>query len=183
MISMTLADIATTMSGTLILSSNGATADTTISGLTDTDSRLITPGDIFVAKPGEFTDGHLFIPAAVENGAAVVIVDHEVDTTVPQVVVEDTVVAMGALATEVVARVRAGGNLTVVGITGSNGKTTTKNLVATMCEQVGPTVYPRDSFNNEVGAPITMLKITEDTRYLVATRHRRGADGWSGACR
>ena len=167
MISMTLADIATTMSGTLILSSNGATADTTISGLTDTDSRLITPGDIFVAKPGEFTDGHLFIPAAVENGAAVVIVDHEVDTTVPQIVVEDTVVAMGALATEVVARVRAGGNLTVVGITGSNGKTTTKNLVATMCEQVGPTVYPRDSFNNEVGAPITMLKITEDTRYLV----------------
>lgn len=167
MIAMTLADIATTMNGTLVLTGSSSTAETVISGLTDTDSRLIAPGDIFVAKPGEFTDGHLFIPAAVENGAAVVIVDHEVETTVPQIVVPDTVVAMGALATEVVARVRASGNLTVVGITGSNGKTTTKNLVASMCERVGPTVYPRDSFNNEVGAPITMLKITEDTRYLV----------------
>lgn len=167
MISMTLADIAQTMQGTLVLGSTGSTADTVVSGLTDTDSRLITPGDIFVAKPGEFTDGHLFIPAAVENGAAVVIVDHEVETTVPQIVVDDTVVAMGRLATEVVARVRAKGNLTVVGITGSNGKTTTKNLVASMCERVGPTVFPRDSFNNEVGTPITMLKITEDTRYLV----------------
>lgn len=167
MISMTLADIAQTMQGTLILGSTGSNADTVISGLTDTDSRLITPGDIFVAKPGEFTDGHLFIPAAVENGAAVVIVDHEVEATVPQIVVDDTVVAMGRLATEVVARVRAKGNLTVVGITGSNGKTTTKNLVASMCERVGPTVFPRDSFNNEVGTPITMLKITEDTRYLV----------------
>ncbi len=167
MISMTLADIAQTMQGTLVLADTGSTADTVVSGLTDTDSRLITPGDIFVAKPGEFTDGHLFIPAAVENGAVLVIVDHEVDTSVPQIVVEDTVVAMGSLATEVVARVRSAGNLTVVGITGSNGKTTTKNLVASMCERVGPTVFPRDSFNNEVGTPITMLKITEDTRYLV----------------
>ncbi|MDH6422438.1 UDP-N-acetylmuramoyl-tripeptide--D-alanyl-D-alanine ligase [Aurantimicrobium minutum] len=167
MISMTLADIAQTISGVLILGKTDATEQTSITGLTDTDSRLITPGDIFVAKPGEFTDGHLFIPAAVENGAAVVIVDHEVDTPVPQIVVADTVVALGALATEVVARVRAKGNLTVVGITGSNGKTTTKNLVAAMCEQVGPTVFPRDSFNNEVGMPITMLKISEDTTYLV----------------
>ena len=167
MISMTLADIASTMSGTLVLGTSSSTAETIISGLTDTDSRMITPGDIFVAKPGEFTDGHLFIPAAVENGAAVVVVDHEVETSVPQIVVADTVVAMGVLATEVVARVRTLGKLTVVGITGSNGKTTTKNLVATMCEKVGPTVYPRDSFNNEVGAPITMLKITEETHYLV----------------
>jgi UDP-N-acetylmuramoyl-tripeptide--D-alanyl-D-alanine ligase len=167
MIAMTLEDIAATMNGSLVLRNCGAVAETLITGLTDTDSRLITHGDIFVAKPGEFTDGHLFIPAAVENGAAVVIVDHEVETSVPQIIVADTVIAMGALAAEVVARVRAAGNLTVVGITGSNGKTTTKNVVATMCEQVGPTVFPRDSFNNEVGAPITMLKITEETRYLV----------------
>jgi UDP-N-acetylmuramoyl-tripeptide--D-alanyl-D-alanine ligase len=167
MIAMTLEDIAATMNGSLVLGNSGVFAETLITGLTDTDSRLITHGDIFVAKPGEFTDGHLFIPAAVENGAAVVIVDHEVETSVPQIIVADTVIAMGALAAEVVARVRAAGNLTVVGITGSNGKTTTKNVVATMCEQVGPTVFPRDSFNNEVGAPITMLKITEETRYLV----------------
>jgi UDP-N-acetylmuramoyl-tripeptide--D-alanyl-D-alanine ligase len=166
MIAMTVADIASTMHGRLILAGS-ATPETVVSGLTDTDSRLITPGDIFVAKPGEVTDGHLFIHAALGNGAALIIVNHEVESSVPQIVVEDTVIAMGLLATEVVARVRAGGNLTVVGITGSNGKTTTKNLVAAMCAQVGPTIYPRDSFNNEVGAPITMLKVTEETKYLV----------------
>jgi UDP-N-acetylmuramoyl-tripeptide--D-alanyl-D-alanine ligase len=86
---------------------------------------------------------------------------------VPQIVVADTVVALGALAAEVVARVRVGGTLRVVGITGSNGKTTTKNLVATMCSAVGATVSPRDSFNNEVGAPLTMLKVTHETEFLV----------------
>jgi UDP-N-acetylmuramoyl-tripeptide--D-alanyl-D-alanine ligase len=166
MIAMTVADIAATMQGRLVLAGS-ATLETVVSGLTDTDSRLITPGDIFVAKPGEVTDGHLFVPAALDNGAALIIVNHEVESSVPQIVVEDTIIAMGLLATEVVARVRAGGNLTVVGITGSNGKTTTKNLIATMCAQVGPTIYPRDSFNNEVGAPITMLKVTEETKYLV----------------
>jgi UDP-N-acetylmuramoyl-tripeptide--D-alanyl-D-alanine ligase len=161
-----VADIASTIEGKLVLAGS-ATPETIVTGLTDTDSRLITPGDIFVAKPGDVTDGHLFVPAALQNGAALLIVDHEVESSVPQIVVADTVIALGLLATEVVARVRAAGQLTVVGITGSNGKTTTKNLVATMCAQVGPTIYPRDSFNNEVGAPITMLKVTEDTRYLV----------------
>lgn len=167
MISMTLAEISAVMHGELLLGDSAADAETIITGLTDTDSRMIAPGDIFVAKPGEFTDGHLFVPQALENGASLIIVDHEVESSVPQIKVADTVVAMGLLATEVVARVRARGNLTVVGITGSNGKTTTKNLVGTMCSQVGVTVAPRDSFNNEVGAPITMLRVTDDTRYLV----------------
>ena len=167
MIAMTLAEISAVMHGELVLGSDGSTADTVITGLTDTDSRMISPGDIFVAKPGEFTDGHLFVPAALEKGAALIIVDHLVESSAPQIRVADTVVAMGLLATEVVARVRALGNLTVVGITGSNGKTTTKNLVGTMCAQVGPTIFPRDSFNNEVGAPITMLRVDESTRYLV----------------
>jgi UDP-N-acetylmuramoyl-tripeptide--D-alanyl-D-alanine ligase len=166
-IAMTVAEITAVLHGELILGTNGATEQTLISGLTDTDSRMITPGDIFVAKPGEATDGHLFVPAAIDNGAALIIVDHAVESAAPQILVADTVVAMGLLATEVVARVRALGNLTVVGITGSNGKTTTKNLVGTMCAQVGPTIFPRDSFNNEVGAPITMLRVTEETRYLV----------------
>lgn len=169
MIDLTLAEIAHIMEGRLV----GGEAPTVVSGLTDTDSRLITPGDIFVAKPGEETDGHLFVPAAIAQGAALVIVDHELDgvalgkISAPQIVVADTVIALGALAAEVVARVRASGALRVVGITGSNGKTTTKNLVANMCERVGPTVSPRDSFNNEVGAPLTMLKVTHDTQFLV----------------
>ena len=167
MIALTLEEISRAVGGELVLGESGATSETLISGLTDTDSRLITPGDIFVAKPGEETDGHLFIEAAANNGAAVAIVEHFVGVSIPQIVVPDAVVALGALAAEVVARVRSSGHLKVVAITGSNGKTTTKNLVAAMCAQVGPTVYPRDSFNNEVGAPLTMLKVTEETQFLI----------------
>lgn len=167
MIPLTLEQIALAVNGRLVLGNSGATNQTVISGLTDTDSRLITAGGIFVAKPGDLTDGHLFVPAAVENGAELVIVDHEVQTEVAQIVVPDTVVALGELAKVVVANVRALGDLTVVAITGSNGKTTTKNLVAAMCSQVAPTVFPRDSFNNEVGAPLTMLRVEESTRYLI----------------
>ena len=167
MIPLTLEQIALAVNGRLVLGNSGATNQTVISGLTGTDSRLITAGGIFVAKPGDLTDGHLFVPAAVENGAELVIVDHEVQTEVAQIVVPDTVVALGELAKVVVANVRALGDLTVVAITGSNGKTTTKNLVAAMCSKVAPTVFPRDSFNNEVGAPLTMLRVEESTRYLI----------------
>jgi UDP-N-acetylmuramoyl-tripeptide--D-alanyl-D-alanine ligase len=114
------------------------------------------------------TDGHLFAPVAVESGAVLLLVDHALDLPVAQIVVPDTVVALGDLATEVVARVRALGKLRIVGVTGSNGKTTTKNLLRAVLERVGPTVAARASFNNEVGAPLTMLELTEDTEFLVA---------------
>jgi UDP-N-acetylmuramoyl-tripeptide--D-alanyl-D-alanine ligase len=164
-ISLSLADIALATGGTVV----GAEApeDVFLAGVVDTDSRLMEPGGLFFAKPGEVTDGHLFVPAAVERGAAAVVVDHLVETSVPQILVDDTVEALGRLAKFVVARVRDQGQLTIIGITGSNGKTTTKNLVAALCAQLGPTVAPRDSFNNEVGAPLTMLKLALDTRYLV----------------
>jgi UDP-N-acetylmuramoyl-tripeptide--D-alanyl-D-alanine ligase len=138
-----------------------------LEGVVDTDSRLIEPGGLFFAKPGEVTDGHRFVPQAIDRGATAVVVEHEVDSSVPQIVVADTVNALGDLATFVVARVRDQGDLTVIGITGSNGKTTTKNMVAALCATLGKTVAPRDSFNNEVGAPLTILKLTLDTRYLV----------------
>jgi len=121
-----------------------------------------------VAKPGETTDGHLFVGAAAEKGAALAIVEHEVDAPVAQIVVSDAVVALGELARLVVERVRAQGELTVIGITGSNGKTTTKNMLAAILSAHAPTVAPRASFNNWVGAPLTMLRITHDTRYLVS---------------
>ena len=174
MIELTFEEIAEATTGRLVLGDTGTTPATTVSGLSHTDSRDITPGSIFFAKPGEFTDGHLFAPQAVENGAALVVVDHELDLPVPQLVVVDTVVALGALATEVIARVRSKGHLKIVGITGSNGKTTTKNLLRSILEHVGPTIAPRASFNNEVGAPITMLEVTEETEFLVA---EMGASG------
>jgi UDP-N-acetylmuramoyl-tripeptide--D-alanyl-D-alanine ligase len=168
MIALTLAEIASAVGGSLRLDAADAVPETVIDGAVTTDSREIGPGDVFFAKRGEFDDGHRFAPAAVEQGAALLVVEHPLDLAVPQVVVGDTVDALGALATEVVRRVRALGGLRIVGVTGSNGKTTTKNLLRTVLERVGPTVAARASFNNEVGAPVTMLELSEETRFLVA---------------
>lgn len=138
-----------------------------ISGSVETDSRLIKAGSLFVAKPGEVTDGHEYVSAAIANGAVALIVEHEVESTVPQLVVKDSVHALGLLAKHVVAKVKALGNLTVIGVTGSNGKTTTKNMLREVLSTAGKTIAPEESFNNEVGAPYSMLKIDEQTRFLV----------------
>lgn len=167
MIALTLAEIAASVGGELRVAGEDTT-ETVVDGIVDTDSRTMTPGSVFVAKPGAETDGHRFVGAAVAAGAAVAIVEHTVDVPVSQVVVPDAVVALGALAREVVARVRAEGRLRIVGITGSNGKTTTKNFLARILEDEGETVAPVKSFNNEVGAPVTMLRVTKSTRFLVS---------------
>ncbi|NQX10652.1 UDP-N-acetylmuramoyl-tripeptide--D-alanyl-D-alanine ligase [Microbacteriaceae bacterium VKM Ac-2855] len=171
MIGMRLSEIAAVVGGRLVSSTDD---DTLITGPTETDSREIVPGSVFVAKPGEVTDGHLFAPVAVENGAALLIVQRELELPVPQIVVRDSVLALGAFATEVIRRAKALGGLEIVAVTGSNGKTTTKNLLRTILERVGDTVAPRGSFNNEVGAPITMLQVSASTRFLVA---EMGASG------
>jgi len=174
MIALTLAEVASAAGGTLRTEGTDANAETVVSGAVTTDSREIGPGDVFVAKRGDFDDGHRFAPAAVEQGAALLIVEHALDLAVPQIVVDDSVEALGALATEVVRRVRDLGRLRIVGVTGSNGKTTTKNLLRAVLERVGPTVAARASYNNEVGAPVTMLELTEQTEFLVA---EMGASG------
>ena len=189
MIAMTLAEIATAVGGELI---GGAQAtdvaepgDLVVEGSVETDSRLVRPGSVFFALPGEVTDGRRFVAAAVDAGAALVITPERVDTTAPQIVVTDGYEALAALAHEVVTRVRMStadrvdadcrpAPLRVVGITGSNGKTSTKNMLRTILEQHGATVAPEGSFNNHVGAPISMLRITYDTRYLVV---EMGASG------
>lgn len=171
MIEMTLSEIADAVNGRLVLGSGAAAADgaeTVILGESQTDSREVRPGEIFFARRGEETDGHLFAGRAVDAGAALVVAEHEVDDRVPQILVSETTEALGALATEVVRRVRGARGLTIVGITGSNGKTTTKNLVAAMAERLGPTVASAKSFNNEVGGPLTMLRVEHRTRTLVA---------------
>jgi UDP-N-acetylmuramoyl-tripeptide--D-alanyl-D-alanine ligase len=140
---------------------------TVITGNVETDSRKVIPGSLFVAKPGEITDGHLFIDSAIANGAVAVLVEHRVQQDIPQLVVSDVVIALGLLAKYVVAEVKAKGSLQVIGVTGSNGKTTTKNMLREILSRSGTTVAPEESFNNEVGAPYSMLKINEDTKYLV----------------
>jgi len=167
-IAMTLAEIASAVDGALRLDGTDATPDTVVTGTVTTDSREVAEGGVFFAKRGEFDDGHRFAPAAADQGAALLVVEHPLDLPVPQVVVADTVDALGALATEVVRRVRSHGRLRIVGVTGSNGKTTTKNLLREILQGHGDTVASRKSFNNEVGGPITALELTDDTEFLVA---------------
>ena len=148
--------------------------DIQVTGSVETDSRLVKAGSLFLAKPGEITDGHLFISQAIANGAVAAIVEHKVSESINQLVVDDAVQALGLLAEYVVAEVKSKGTLQVIGVTGSNGKTTTKNMLREVLSIAGETVAPEESFNNEVGAPYSMLKITADTKYLVV---ELGADG------
>lgn len=174
MIRLTLSEIADRLAGSLHPAGTDATPGTVVEGTVETDSREIVPGGVFVAKRGDDTDGHLFVGAAVERGAALAIVEHPVDERIAQIVVEDAVTALGELARFVVERARDAGDLTVIGITGSNGKTTTKNMLATILAAEGETVAPIRSFNNAVGAPTTMLRATPSTRYLIV---EMGASG------
>ncbi|MFZ4117386.1 MAG: UDP-N-acetylmuramoyl-tripeptide--D-alanyl-D-alanine ligase [Rhodoluna sp.] len=138
-----------------------------ITGSVETDSRLVTKGSLFVAKPGELTDGHLFVSSAIEKGAVAAIVERRITEDIAQLIVKDSVVALGLLAKHVVAKVKALGTLKVIGVTGSNGKTTTKNMLREVLSTKGETIAPEESFNNEVGAPYSMLRINEKTKFLV----------------
>lgn len=162
MIAISLKEIAEAIGAELI-----GDGSTVISGSVETDSRNVTAGSLFVAKPGEVTDGHEFIKDAVDLGAAALIVEHNVSSDVPQLVVNDSVVALGLLAKYVVSKVKSLGQLKVIGITGSNGKTTTKNMLREVLSTAGATIAPEESFNNEVGAPYSILKIDENTKFLV----------------
>lgn len=166
MITLTLAEIAAAVDGILELPA-GTSSDESISGEVQTDSRLSLAGSLFFALRGESTDGHLFADAAVQAGASLLVVEHSLPINVAQIVVADGVVALGSLAKAVVARVHARGQLRVIGVTGSNGKTTTKNLLRAVLEKQGATVAPQGSYNNQVGAPLSMLGIDLETKFLI----------------
>jgi UDP-N-acetylmuramoyl-tripeptide--D-alanyl-D-alanine ligase len=137
------------------------------------DSRQVTPGALFVALPGEHTDGHLFVTQAANAGAAAALVSRPVDADMPYLVAADALEGLSALAAQIVARARAGG-LLVAGITGSSGKTSTKDLLAQVLEPVAATVSPVGSFNNEIGVPLTATRVDAQTKYLVSEFGSRG---------
>lgn len=173
MIELSAAEIAQAVSGRL----RGVSADLVVDAA-DTDSRAIGPGAMFIAKPGETTDGHRFIDSALQMGAGLVLAERETDapdgSPHPAVIVEDVVAAMGLLASQVLERIRAYSPTTVIGITGSAGKTTTKDLLKRLLAPEGPTVAPKGSYNGEVGVPLTIFTAALETRYLVV---EMGADG------
>jgi UDP-N-acetylmuramoyl-tripeptide--D-alanyl-D-alanine ligase len=168
LIQLTLRDIADALGGRLIGS------DLLVTGPVETDSRLVGAGSLFVCKPGEFDDGHNFAQAAIDAGAVALVVERELAVSAPQILVGNSVLALGRLAADVLRRVRSVSGLKVIGITGSNGKTSTKNMLREILQRHGETVAPIESYNNEVGAPISILKITGSTKYLVV---ELGADG------
>jgi UDP-N-acetylmuramoyl-tripeptide--D-alanyl-D-alanine ligase len=163
---MTLAEVAAATGGVL---AGGADPGTVVTGPVEFDSRAMVPGGLFLALPGERVDGHDFAAAAVAAGAVAVLATRDVG--VPAIVVTDPLPALGRLARAVLDR-RPG--LAVVGITGSSGKTSTKDLLAQVLAAHGETVAPPGSFNNELGHPYTVLRVTPSTRYLVLEKSARG---------
>ncbi|HET7358716.1 MAG TPA: UDP-N-acetylmuramoyl-tripeptide--D-alanyl-D-alanine ligase [Rhodanobacteraceae bacterium] len=128
-----------------------------------TDSRRLRAGELFVALVGERHDGHAHVAAAAAAGAVAALVAHRIDIDLPQVVVADTLVALGDLASAV----RAQRSARVVGITGSNGKTTVKTLAAAILSGFGRTHVNAGNFNNEIGLPLTLLAMPADSEYAV----------------
>ncbi|OII67592.1 UDP-N-acetylmuramoyl-tripeptide--D-alanyl-D-alanine ligase [Streptomyces sp. CC77] len=132
------------------------------------DSRQVEPGSLFAAFAGEHVDGHDYAQRAVDAGAVAVLAARPVG--VPALVVPDVTAALGALARAVVERL----GTVVVGLTGSAGKTSTKDLIAQLLQRLGPTVWPAGNLNNEIGLPVTALRATSDTRHLVLEMGARG---------
>ncbi|MGB9378133.1 MAG: UDP-N-acetylmuramoyl-tripeptide--D-alanyl-D-alanine ligase [Mycobacteriales bacterium] len=151
---------------------------TLITGAVTFDSRQAGPGDLFLALPGEHVDGHEYAAAALSAGAVAVLADRPVGA--PAIVVDDVLAALSLLAREVLGRLP---QVTVVGITGSSGKTSTKDLVAQLLGRLGTTVAPPGSYNNELGHPYTVLLAGTDTRYLVLEYSARGIGHIAALCR
>jgi UDP-N-acetylmuramoyl-tripeptide--D-alanyl-D-alanine ligase len=174
MIALSAAEIATLTGGTLRPAAGHPEAGAAVvTGPVVVDSRQAAPGALFAALPGERVDGHDFAAAAVRAGAAVVLAARPVDDVpgTPVIVVPDVTEALGALARAVLARLPGA---TVVGITGSSGKTSTKDLTAQVVERLGATIAPVGSFNNELGLPLTVLRADSSTKYLVLEMSARG---------
>jgi UDP-N-acetylmuramoyl-tripeptide--D-alanyl-D-alanine ligase len=138
-------------------------ADAGVGGVVAIDTRTLKPGDLFAAFKGERVDGHDYLAQAAAAGAVGALVSRKVDVDLPQVLVDDVEAALGDLASAV----RAQRHARVIGITGSNGKTTVKTLVASILSLHGRTHVSAGSFNNEIGLPLTLLSMPEDAEYAV----------------
>ena len=190
MIPLTLREVAQATGGRVHPGGrDGAAAELTVTGPVVTDSREVLPGSLYVARRGEHADGHDYLAVAADRGAVGALTNRESDLLPCVVLDEDPdrlserpdrppydAVTRGfaALGREVVDRCTTTGGLRVVGITGSSGKTSTKDLMAQVVSRLGPTLAPEASYNSEVGVPLTVCRLTPDTGYLIA---EMGASG------
>jgi UDP-N-acetylmuramoyl-tripeptide--D-alanyl-D-alanine ligase len=163
-IALTVAEVAQIVSGTV----SGVDPAVVVTGKVEFDSRRVAAGDLFLAFVGEHVDGHDFAEQALAAGAVAVMSTREL--AVGSIVVDDPIAAITALAAYQAHRLPA----TIIGITGSSGKTSTKDLLAQVLAHAGVTVAPPGSFNNELGHPYTVLLADEHTEYLVLEISARG---------
>ena len=138
-----------------VLGFRGAGEDVVFHGVS-TDSRTTAPHALFVAVRGPRFDGHDFVGGARARGAAAALVEREPDVSIPFILVRDSVRALGELAAQWRGRFR---DLVLVGITGSNGKTTVKEMVAAIFRTLGPVSATRGNLNNEIGVPLTLCEL------------------------
>ena len=169
MINLKLGELAKILNGTLLGDPNAE-----ITGAVETDSKLISAGGLFFARPGEVTDGHKFVGDALAKGAIAAVVQQELAEPINQIIVKNSEEALGVLAKWLVGELKTKGTLKIVGITGSNGKTTTKNMLREILSRSGSTIAPIESYNNRVGAPISILRADSQTQFLVV---EMGAEG------
>ncbi|MFK5583926.1 MULTISPECIES: UDP-N-acetylmuramoyl-tripeptide--D-alanyl-D-alanine ligase [unclassified Serinicoccus] len=189
MIPLTLREIAG-LTGGQVHPGDPGTQDLLVTGPVVTDSREAGAGALYVARRGEHADGHDYVAAAAGRGATAALTTRPVEDLPCVVVTEDpqrlserpdrppydaVTRAFAALGREVLDRCSASGGLHVVGITGSSGKTSTKDLMAQVVAALGPTLAPEASYNSEVGVPLTVCRLTEDTCYLIAEMGASGA--------
>lgn len=170
MIEMSLAEVAEVVGGV-------AHGDAVVTGGAFLDTRTPEPGGLFVAIAGERVDGHDLASAAGAAGAVAVLGSRATD--LPTVVVDDVTTALGVLARHVLDRLP---DVVVLAMTGSQGKTGTKDYLAHVLGEAGPTVATRGNFNNELGVPLTVLRATPETRHLVVEMGARGVGHIAHLC-
>ena len=172
MIVMSVADVAEVVGG----QAHGD-GTTPVTAPVTLDSRDVQPGGLFAALAGEHVDGHDFAAQALAGGAAAVLSSRPVAE--PSVVVDDVTQALARLATHVLAQL----DPVVIAVTGSQGKTSVKDLLADVLEPAGPTIAPVGSYNNDLGVPLTVLRADPETSFLVIEMGARGVGHIANLCR
>lgn len=175
MIALTAAEIAAITQGRLGQSTD---PELVVTGIARIDSRDLSPGDLFVAFEGADLDGHDFVNQAMGNGAVLSLVTRPVAG--PHVVVSNMLEAVSALARHNAQALQS--TCTIIGLTGSSGKTSTKDLLASVLEAAGETVAPPGSFNNELGFPLTVLRANLNTKFLILEMGSRGVGHLAFLC-